>query len=42
MLPILPDGPVEAAWIEEISGKGIDGSAALEELRRLPVLTHKP
>ena len=27
--------PVEAAWIEEVSGKGIDGKAALEELRNI-------
>jgi len=27
--------PVEAAWVEEISGKGIDGKAALAELRSI-------
>ncbi|GIS87725.1 MAG: hypothetical protein CM1200mP18_04350 [Gammaproteobacteria bacterium] len=31
--------PVEAAWIEKVSGKGIDGKAALEELRISPGLT---
>ena len=27
--------PVETAWVEAISGKGIDGQAALEELRNI-------